>query len=69
MSLPDNTTTAEDARNRVLMARMGSLAGEPTLAYLYALRRHVTDWLTAIDVSVAAAEQAPLVSDELVKAA
>jgi hypothetical protein len=60
----NKTMTANDAFNRVLSARLGSLAGTPTLTYLYALRRYATEWLAEVDAAIAKAENAPLIIDD-----
>jgi hypothetical protein len=60
----NKTMTVNDAFNRVLSARIGSLSGTPKLAYLYGLRRYATEWLAEVDAAIAKAENAPLIIDD-----
>lgn len=47
------TKTHSDAFRRIALARIGSLAGEPTEEYLVALRAELYDWIVAVDRVVA----------------
>jgi DnaJ-class molecular chaperone len=53
------TQTAAEASERTHLARTGSLAGTPTLAYLERLRVELSDWLLQVDVALARAVPPP----------
>ena len=43
------TKTAKDARDRIDIARAGSLANGPSLDYLYAIGWELENWLHMVD--------------------
>jgi hypothetical protein len=46
------TKTTQDARDRMDMARMGSLADKPSLDYMYTLQSEIHDWLQSIEYQI-----------------
>lgn len=51
--IPEQNLTADDAHQRLLVARVASLV-EPTEEYLLKLRAELYEWIEEVDVSIAA---------------